>query len=175
MLDPRAHAVEKRFGDLLGDASHEPRREAGNGPDDDDVGRPVQHRGAVGTVAQLHLALHVDGTARRLAVDLHAGPIRRVEVHPLGVGDELRLHRAEADRSDGAEALVGRDDLERLQAGRAVRQLLRRGQEMPDLVARRVDGHGAFEVHPARSSTVSMSTTTPPWECGFPRERPTSE
>src|SRR5207244_10816278 len=59
------------------------------------------------------------------------------------------------------EALVGRDDLERLQAGRAVRQLRRRGQEMPDLVARRVDGHGAFEVHPARSSTVSMSTTTP--------------
>ena len=72
--------------------------------------------------------------------------VGRVHLDELEVHDEPRRDEADADLGRGLE-MLGVRDLDLLDAGPALRDLLGVDHERPDPVARRVDLHGAGELH----------------------------
>jgi hypothetical protein len=80
----------------------------------------------------------------------------RLDVHPLHVEGEGGLDRADADR-DGRLEVVRPQDLQRLEAGGARRDLVGVVDVLPHRLDRRVDLLLVFEVHDCYASTIPCS------------------
>ena len=110
-----------------------------------------------GAVREVHLGRRVDGAAGRLAVGLDQRPVGRLLLGEFHVDVEARADEPDADLGRGLE--MGRvDDLDRLDAGAARADLFRVDDERPDLLAGRLDRHGAFEMHAGPPGSLAGRT-----------------
>src|SRR6478735_9863041 len=145
-LELGLHALERLADHLVGRALDHPRADACERARQVDVRDPVHDGPAVAVIGQLHARVRVDGAAGRLAVRLDDRAIGRFELRELHVDVEPGADEPDSDLGRGLEMRVV-DDLDRLDTGAALTDLLGVDDERPDLVAGRLDRNGAFEMH----------------------------
>ena len=138
LLELRAHAIEGLADHLGGGPLDQPRADPGQRAGDVHLGAPVHDRGPVRAVRELHQRVGVDGTARRLPVGLDDRLVGRDELGERHIDVEPGADEPDPDLGRGLE-VGGVHDLDLLDAGAALADLLGIDDERPDLLAAGTD------------------------------------